>query len=79
MNGKFRSEYAVYKHLQSLGPLGTIIFEFSFYFSIIQKGEAECGELIEAHKACMRKLGFNIWWFCFSVNLLLFICVLSVV
>lgn len=27
---------------------------------IIEKGEAECGHLIEAHKACMRHLGFNI-------------------
>lgn len=44
--------------MQSLDPSGTIIF--SFCCSIIQKGEAECGELIEAHKACMRKLGFNI-------------------
>lgn len=27
---------------------------------IIQKGEEECGHLIEAHKACMRALGFKI-------------------
>ncbi|XP_011495509.1 PREDICTED: cytochrome c oxidase copper chaperone [Ceratosolen solmsi marchali] len=27
---------------------------------IITKGEVECGHLIEAHKACMRYLGFNI-------------------
>ncbi|XP_058796194.1 cytochrome c oxidase copper chaperone [Phymastichus coffea] len=27
---------------------------------IVNKGEAECGHLIEAHKACMRYLGFNI-------------------
>ncbi|XP_001600497.1 cytochrome c oxidase copper chaperone [Nasonia vitripennis] len=27
---------------------------------IITKGEAECGHLIEAHKACMRYLGFKI-------------------
>ncbi|CAB3378471.1 Hypothetical predicted protein [Cloeon dipterum] len=27
---------------------------------IIEKGEANCQELIEAHKECMRKLGFNI-------------------
>jgi len=27
---------------------------------IMQKGEAECGHLIEAHKACMVALGFNI-------------------
>ena len=25
-----------------------------------QKGEENCGELIEAHKACMRALGFKI-------------------
>lgn len=27
---------------------------------IIEKGEEHCGELIEAHKVCMRKLGFKI-------------------
>jgi len=27
---------------------------------IVEKGEAECGDLIEAHKECMRKMGFNI-------------------
>ncbi|XP_076240834.1 cytochrome c oxidase copper chaperone COX17 [Calliopsis andreniformis] len=27
---------------------------------IITKGEGECGDLIEAHKACMRSMGFNI-------------------
>lgn len=27
---------------------------------IITKGEDHCGELIEAHKQCMRSLGFNI-------------------
>lgn len=27
---------------------------------IIEKGEAECGDLIEAHKVCMRNLGFKI-------------------
>ncbi|XP_038076971.1 cytochrome c oxidase copper chaperone-like [Patiria miniata] len=27
---------------------------------IVEKGEAECGDLIEAHKDCMRKMGFNI-------------------
>lgn len=27
---------------------------------IITKGEADCKHLIEAHKACMRTLGFNI-------------------
>lgn len=31
-----------------------------FYFSIIEKGEENCTELIEAHKACMREQGFNI-------------------
>jgi len=25
-----------------------------------EKGEENCGELIEAHKACMRALGFKI-------------------
>jgi len=27
---------------------------------IVEKGEAECGDLIEAHKECMRKMGFNV-------------------
>ncbi|XP_076757373.1 cytochrome c oxidase copper chaperone COX17 [Xylocopa sonorina] len=27
---------------------------------IITKGEENCKDLIEAHKACMRSLGFNI-------------------
>nr|BAN20474.1 unkown protein [Riptortus pedestris] len=27
---------------------------------IIEKGELNCQSLIEAHKACMRKMGFNI-------------------
>ncbi|CAH4030219.1 unnamed protein product [Pieris brassicae] len=27
---------------------------------IIENGEEECGSLIEEHKACMRKMGFNI-------------------
>lgn len=28
---------------------------------IVERGEENCGELIEAHKECMRKMGFNIW------------------
>ncbi|XP_071800942.1 cytochrome c oxidase copper chaperone-like [Asterias amurensis] len=27
---------------------------------IMEKGESECGDLIEAHLGCMRKMGFNI-------------------
>lgn len=27
---------------------------------IVEKGEENCGDLIEAHKACMKKMGFNI-------------------
>jgi len=27
---------------------------------IIEKGEANCTDLIEAHKACMRNLGFEV-------------------
>ncbi|XP_014472146.1 PREDICTED: cytochrome c oxidase copper chaperone [Dinoponera quadriceps] len=27
---------------------------------IIEKGEENCGDLIEAHKICMRSMGFNI-------------------
>ncbi|KAM3959631.1 cytochrome c oxidase copper chaperone-like [Aphomia sociella] len=27
---------------------------------IIENGEENCGPLIEEHKACMRKMGFNI-------------------
>lgn len=28
--------------------------------SIIEKGEEKCSDLIEAHKECMRALGFKI-------------------
>lgn len=27
---------------------------------IVEKGEENCKDLIEAHKECMRKLGFNV-------------------
>lgn len=27
---------------------------------IVERGEENCGELIEAHKECMRNMGFNI-------------------
>jgi len=27
---------------------------------IVENGEEKCGDLIEAHKECMRKMGFNI-------------------
>jgi cytochrome c oxidase assembly protein subunit 17 len=27
---------------------------------IVEKGEENCGEEIEAHKRCMRKMGFNV-------------------
>lgn len=27
---------------------------------IVEKGEDQCGDLIEAHKACMRGLGFKV-------------------
>ncbi|XP_017782494.1 PREDICTED: cytochrome c oxidase copper chaperone [Nicrophorus vespilloides] len=27
---------------------------------IIENGQENCGDLIEAHKVCMRKMGFNI-------------------
>uniref|UniRef100_A0A8C9PQW0 Cytochrome c oxidase copper chaperone n=1 Tax=Spermophilus dauricus TaxID=99837 RepID=A0A8C9PQW0_SPEDA len=30
------------------------------FYSIIEKGEEHCGHLIEAHKECMRALGFKI-------------------
>jgi len=26
----------------------------------MENGEEKCGQLIEAHKECMRKMGFNI-------------------
>lgn len=31
-----------------------------FISSIIENGEENCKHLIEAHKDCMRKMGFNI-------------------
>lgn len=27
---------------------------------IVERGEENCGELIEAHKECMRKMGFKV-------------------
>lgn len=27
---------------------------------IVERGEEECGDLIKAHKECMRKMGFEI-------------------
>uniref|UniRef100_A0A2I3MY61 Cytochrome c oxidase copper chaperone COX17 n=1 Tax=Papio anubis TaxID=9555 RepID=A0A2I3MY61_PAPAN len=38
-------------------PLSTT---HSFLQIIIEKGEEHCGHLIEAHKECMRALGFKI-------------------
>lgn len=35
--------------------------EIFLFCSIIEKGEENCGHLIEAHKECMRALGFKIW------------------
>ena len=40
-------------------------FKHSFNFkkkiiSIMEKGAENCGPLIEAHKECMRKMGFKI-------------------
>lgn len=34
--------------------------ECILFYSIIEKGEEHCGHLIEAHKECMRALGFKI-------------------
>lgn len=34
---------------------------FIFFFSIVENGEENCTDLIEAHKKCMREQGFNIW------------------
>lgn len=36
------------------------LFKNSLFFSIMEKGEENCQHLIEAHKECMRKMGFNI-------------------
>ncbi|KAF0875256.1 COX17 oxidase, partial [Crocuta crocuta] len=38
-------------------PSGT---SYILFYSIIEKGEEHCGHLIEAHKECMRALGFKI-------------------
>lgn len=35
--------------------------EIFLFCSIIEKGEENCRHLIEAHKECMRALGFKIW------------------
>lgn len=34
--------------------------KYILFCSIIEKGEEHCGHLIEAHKECMRALGFKI-------------------
>lgn len=34
--------------------------KYILFHSIIEKGEEHCGHLIEAHKECMRALGFKI-------------------
>lgn len=34
--------------------------KYNLFYSIIEKGEEHCGHLIEAHKECMRALGFKI-------------------
>ncbi|KAF3827528.1 hypothetical protein GH733_003014 [Mirounga leonina] len=34
--------------------------KYIMFYSIIEKGEEQCGHLIEAHKECMRALGFKI-------------------
>ena len=31
-----------------------------FINSIVERGQENCSDLIEAHKECMRKLGFNV-------------------
>ncbi|ELR49283.1 Cytochrome c oxidase copper chaperone [Bos mutus] len=36
------------------------INKYILIYSIIEKGEEQCGHLIEAHKECMRALGFKI-------------------
>ena len=36
------------------------IDKYILFYSIIEKGEEQCGHLIEAHKECMRALGFKI-------------------
>ena len=28
----------------------------------MERGAENCGDLIEAHKECMRKMGFKIWF-----------------
>lgn len=39
---------------------GNCLFKLMIFFSIIEKGEENCTEFIQAHLTCMRKLGFNI-------------------
>ncbi|TKC41238.1 hypothetical protein EI555_017187 [Monodon monoceros] len=34
--------------------------KYILFYSIIEKGEENCGPLIEAHKECMKALGFKI-------------------
>ena len=57
---KRHSPSILYLHVGHIStPL--IIYDYNlFHYSIVENGESKCYDLIEAHKECMRKHGFNI-------------------
>lgn len=67
---KVRDQWYVERNIFSLPLLNVkltlsasnrlLMFLFHFICSIVEKGEENCTELIEAHKKCMREQGFNI-------------------
>lgn len=42
--------------------INRVLTFFLSSFSIINRGEESCGDFIEAHKKCLRDLGFNVWF-----------------
>jgi len=59
-----RSVFCLTPHHLAYLPLSVLnayfINKYILIYSIIEKGEEQCGHLIEAHKECMRALGFKI-------------------
>ena len=59
-----RSVFCLTPHHLAYLPLNVLnayfINKYILIYSIIEKGEEQCGHLIEAHKECMRALGFKI-------------------
>ena len=58
---KRHSPSILYLHVGHDISTPLIIYDYNlFHYSIVENGESKCYDLIEAHKECMRKHGFNI-------------------